>query len=199
MLARRLAWAGAELGSGVCLFAAPRVDARVVAGHQYFWHRDPAVGAGSGVVGVVEGLAVLEGVLLGGARVPERAWQEPGDGVHDAERGQLTAGEDKVADGKVLEAQQVECALVEAFVAPAQEQGALLGCQLSGVGLAERAASGAKGDAAMGTVLGLDPFDAFDDGFRLEHHARTASKGAIVHGAVAVPCPVAKVHEVDLK
>ena len=94
-------------------------------------------------------------------------------------------------------------ALVDAFIAAADEDDALEGGEAARGGLREALALrrekdyGLAGGIAGGLRGDAKGFDALEDGLRLEDHAFAATEGAVVDGAVAVVGPVAEVVRVD--
>ena len=69
--------------------------------------------------------------------------------------------------------------------------------ELDGAGLIEGRTRGVEHPAPMRTVLGFHPFDAFRDGLGGQHHAWAAAKRAVIHGAMAIAGPVAKIHQLN--
>src|SRR3546814_8045105 len=99
-----------------------------------------------GVVRAVERAVALEAVLDGGFGVVQRALLQPSDGIDHHRRGQLAAGQDVVADGNLLVDLGRQQALVDAFVAAAQQDHPRLGRQLPHPRLGQRAALRARSE-----------------------------------------------------
>ena len=145
----------------------------------------------------VEVAGGAEGVFRGRALVAEHAREEPRDGFGHRQRGDLTAGQDVVPDRQLLEGELLDQARVEALVAAAQEQDALLVDQLLGQTLVERPAARAQRDPPETPVTRLEPFDGFGDRFGTQQHAGSATERPVVDAAMAIAREVAEVDALD--
>jgi len=136
------------------------------------------------------------------------AGEQAGYGVEDGCGGELAPGEDEVADGELLVREELRDALIDAFVAAADEDDAVERGEMAGDGLREALAlcgeqnDGFAGGGWIGKAGGpgcdVEGFDALEDRLRFEDHAFAAAEGTVVDGAVTVVGPVAKVVGVDL-
>ena len=122
----------------------------------------------------------------------EDAGEQADDGVEDDGCAELAAGEDVIADGEFLVAEELADALVDAFVAAADENDAIEGGETAGGCLREALAlRGEKNDGLAGGVTGglgseIEGLEALEDGLGLENHALATAEGTVVNGAVAV-------------
>jgi hypothetical protein len=201
------AWFQARLTLGVTtllrsvssLCGAPSGDALVIPLEEDVGHFTASPNAGAGVVLVVHGLTVSEGILQGRARVTEDTGHESCGGFDDGQGREFPAREDEVSDGHGFRVELFVDTRVEAFIATAHQQGARFVREGLCVGLTEGATGRVEDQASVWTAALLEPFDAFDDGFGLQHHAGSTAEGAVVHGAVAVTCPIPEVHAVHVE
>ena len=212
--------------------ATPAADGEVVAAAKGRGDGEAEEVGGTGVVGVVEetgggvggagnaiGREGVEGAVgfaeafeTGGVGVAEDAGEEASDGVDEDGGGEFAAGEDEVADGELVVAEELGDALVDAFVAAADEDDAIEGGETAGGGLGEALALGGEeedglpgvgvgGRVGVGGALGFggegERLEAVVDGLGFEDHAFAAAEGAVVDGAVAVVCEGAEVVGVD--
>ena len=167
---------GEGFGEG-CL-AAPVADFEVVAVGEDFGDGDAAEVGGAGVVGVVEEaaggvggagdavggfgvgvwrvVAFAEAFVAGAVGVAEDAGEEADDGVDDDGGAEFAAGEDVVADGEFFVAEELGDALVDAFVAAADEDDAVEGGEVAGGGLGEGLALRGEQDDVSRAVLRVD-------------------------------------------
>ncbi len=196
--------------------AAPAPYDVVVAAGERFWDGESAELGGTSVVGVVEEsagavggagwrlvgsgggggfggeLGLAEAFEAGGVGVAEGSGEEADEGVDDDGGGELTAGENIVADGELAVAEGLVDALVDAFVASAEEDDAVEAGELVGDGLGEGLALGGEEDDGLaGEVAGgfggeVEGVEGVEDGLGLEDHAFSTAEGAIVDGAVTV-------------
>jgi hypothetical protein len=96
-----------------------------------------------------------EALVTRGVGVSEDAGEEADGGVEDDGGGQLTAAEDVVADGEFFVGEEVGDALVYTFVAAADEDDAVEGCEVVRGGLGERYSLGGEQDYGLtGEVAG---------------------------------------------
>lgn len=133
----------------------------------------------------------------------EDAGEKADDGIDDDGCSEFAAGEDIVADGEFFIAEKLRDALIDSFVAAADENDAVEGGETAGGGLSEALAlrgeqdDGLAGGVATGLGRDLERFDAIEDGFGLEHHAFAAAEGTIVDGAMTVMREAAEIVGVD--
>jgi hypothetical protein len=128
--------------------------------------------------------------------VAEDAREQADDGVDDDGCGELAAGEDVVADGELFVTEELADALVDAFVAAADEDDAVELAEPAGDGLGEALAlrgeqdDGLAGCGGVGEAIGFggdaERLEALEDGLGLEDHAFAAAEGAVVDGAMAI-------------
>lgn len=138
-----------------------------------------------------------EGVFRGRALVAEHTGQESRDGLGDGQRGELTTGQDVVADREFLEGEFFQEARVETFVAAAEEQDALFEGELFGSTLVERPPGRAQRDPPERSVSRLEPGDGFGDRLGTQEHPGAATEWPIVHAAMAIAGEVAEVDAFD--
>jgi hypothetical protein len=200
----------------------PAADGEVVAVAEGFGDGCAEEVGGTGVVGVVEeagggvgaagdvagcgGIGRLvsfaKGFVAGAIGVAEDAGEEADDGVDEDGGGELAAREDIVANGELFVAEELGDALIDAFVAAADEDDAVEGGEAAGRGLGEGLALGGEedngffGGVARGLEGEVEGFEGFVDGLGLQDHAFAAAEGAVVYGAVAVVGEVAEVEGV---
>lgn len=153
--------------------------------------------ARSRVVRMVEITVPLKGLLNRRSVVSQNTGQESHRRFHNRKRGQLATGEDIVANRQTFETKTVLDALVEPLVASAEQKNAFFRAERVGCLLMERRSGRTHHELAEGAMLGLQPFDAIEDGFWPEHHARPSTKRTIVHRAVTIPGEVAEVDHFD--
>jgi hypothetical protein len=208
---------GESLGEGG--LAAPLADLKVVAFGEDVGDGGASEVGGAGVVGVIEeaagavggagdavgghsvggGVAFAEALEAGAVGVAEDAGEQADDGVDDDGCGEFASREDVVADGELFVAEELAHALVDAFVAAADEDDAVELAEPAGDGLREALAlrgeqdDGLPGRGGFGRVYGAIGFwgdaeglEALEDGLRLEDHAFAAAEGAVVDGAMAI-------------
>ena len=86
----------------------------------------------------------------------EDAGEQADDGVDDDGGAEFAAGEDEVADAKLVVAKVFGDALVNAFVAAADQNDAFAAAEIAGNGLREATAAGGKQDDGLaGGVAGV--------------------------------------------
>lgn len=170
----------------------------MIAAEQHLGHLQVAVVPRPREVRMVEASIFPKRIFERRAFVTECTRQEPDTSLENGQGGELAAGEHVVANRQGLDRQQFEDALIEALVATADEHDGIevreLLCRL----LTEGLARGAEGELAMFAPALLDPLHAFNDRFGLQDHARAAPEGTVIHGAVPIPRPIAKVDELHL-
>ena len=105
-----------------------------------------SVGRRSSGYRLVGRVAFAEAFVAAGVGVAEDAGEEADGGVDDDGGGQFAAGEDVVADGELFVAEELGDALVDAFVAAADEDDAVEGGEAAGGGLGEALALGGEQD-----------------------------------------------------
>ena len=76
----------------------------------------------------------------------QHAGQQAGHGIYDHHRGNLTAGEHKVADAQLLGGEMISYPFVEPLVVAADQGETLLPGKALGIGLPEDPALGCKQD-----------------------------------------------------
>ena len=116
--------------TGDTLFALPAFDVGMVAAQQNRGHWPAVVFGRPGVLRVLEE-AIGEGLLLGRSFIAERARDVPGDSIDEDHRRELAAGKDVIADRDFPVDTVVDEALIDAFVAAADEDQAGMGGELS--------------------------------------------------------------------
>src|ERR1700683_2512936 len=168
------------VAEGFCegALAAPAADGVVVALGEDLRDGDAAEVGGAGVVGVVEesagtvggggrrmgaigrvlvgrcaggGVGCAEALEFAGGFVAEDAGDEAGGGIDHDGRGQFASGEDVVANGELAVAKELVDALVDAFVAAAEEDDAIEGGQVAGYRLGEAGSLGREQDDLGGS------------------------------------------------
>ena len=107
-------------GSGQRLFETPFTNPAVVAGKQHPRHTLSINLLGPRVMRVIEETR-CKGIRLRRPFVSEHARPKPGNGIDYHHRGQLAPGEHVVSDGPFFIDVALEYALVNAFVAPGQQ------------------------------------------------------------------------------
>ena len=159
----------------------------MVATEQHFRNTFVRVHLGSGVVRAVE-QAIREGVLLGGICMTQCTGQQPRHCIDQHHGRQLTAGQDIIADRPFFIDVLFDEALVDAFVAPGDEDQRFLFGQFAYARLRQLAALRRKVDhlrlPAPGGLPGIRQraLQRLD----LHHHARATAEGPVVHRLVAV-------------
>lgn len=150
---------------------------------------------GTRVLGEFE-KACGEGVFERRGGVAQNFGKESHNGIHDDDGGDDTVGEDVVADGNFLVHEEVDDALIDAFVMAAEEDEMVaLGGEALGRGLFERGACG--GHKQHSGPLRAEGGESGENGFALHDHALAPAIGGVVGGAVFVRGPVADVVRVD--
>jgi len=185
----------AQEGAAQGLLPPPALDAAVVAGEQDVGHGPVAELGRAGVVRILQQAGGVRVVLRAGG-VAQHAGPQPGHGVHNRQRGQLAAGEHKVAERDFVGGQVLADALVKAFVAPADEGQARLLGQGLGDGLGEGPAL--RGHQDDGRTVGgagraEDGLDGGEDRLGLHNHAAAAAVGQVVGDVVFAAGVVADV------
>ena len=173
--------------------AAPGGDGGVVAGQQHVRYPAALPVGGAGVVGVFQQMRgeAFVGGAVGGAH---DAGQQADDGVQHDQGGELAAGQHVVADGEFFHRVGVDDALVDAFVAAAEQDEAGGGGVALGVGLGEGAA--ARGEEHARAVVG-DGGQRGVDHVGAHHHAGAAAERGVVHCPVPVGGEVADVDRIE--
>src|SRR5678815_907548 len=108
-------------------FLSPRRDLRMIPRPQHFGDRAPFPCHWSGIVRIFQ-KPRLEAFLLSAGGRAHYPGEEPYASVEDHHRAELSAGQDKVADGYGFERPRVEDSLVESLEAAAQQDHALATC-----------------------------------------------------------------------
>ena len=103
----------------------------------------------SGYSTVIRLVAFAEAFVAAGVGVAEDAGEEADGGVEEDGRGEFAAGEDVVADGELFVAEELRDALVDAFVAAAEEDDAVERGEAAGGGLGEALALGGEQDDGL--------------------------------------------------
>ncbi len=133
----------------------------------------------------------------------EDAGKKADGGVDDDGGAEFAAGENVVADGKLLIAKELADALVHTFVAAADENRAIERGEVAGDGLREGfSLRGEQDNGLFGGIAGGfrgygDGVEAFEDGLGFEDHAFAAAEGPVVDRAVAVMRECAEVVRVN--
>jgi riboflavin synthase len=139
-----------------------------------------------------------ERLVHGGALVAEGAGHEARGGLDDAERRELAAGEDKIAERDELERKRVEHTFVEPFVASAEDERPLGARERVRGGLLEAGPGRAGDEPPVSAEARFHPFDGFDDRLGLQHHAGAAAERPIVDRAVPVAGEIAEIDDAGL-
>jgi hypothetical protein len=152
----------------------------VVAATQHRRHLAQRVLRRPGVVRTVEH-AVLEAVLAGRVGVIERAVLQPAHGVDQHRGRQFTAGKHVVADRHLFVDVVFDEALVDAFVAAADQHQPRPRCQLAHLALVKPCALGAEVHHVRGARIGgTHGVQRLDQRIDQHDHAGTAAVGAVV-------------------
>ena len=121
-------------------------------------------------------------LVLKAGRIGQHARHKAADGVRNGHGRDLTAGDDKVADGKLLVNALVDEALVDAFVMPADKNKIVHFCQTAGIALIEHMPGGGEVDRVDGRAcLIADMTPAAVERICLQHGAVAAAVGVVVH------------------
>ena len=112
-------------GEAQALLTPPALNVGMVARQQRRRHAVALPHFGAGVVRAIEQTIQgrIKAVLLKAARVIEHPRLQAGDGIEQHQRGQLTAGENKIPQADVVGDVGINKALVDAFVTPTQQNG----------------------------------------------------------------------------
>src|SRR6185312_9755726 len=126
---------------------------------------------------------------------------------------ELAAAQNVIADRKLHVAIKFVNALVNAFIAAAEEDNAVQASQLASQRLGERAPLCGKQDHAGSLVAPIENHigskfllrfwpdsqrcESFGNRFRFEHHAFSTAEWAIINGAVAVVGKIAQIRNAD--
>ena len=163
-------------------------------------------GAGNAVRGVIGRVCVVaeaEALVEGGVFMAKDAREQADGGVDDDGCAEFAAGENEVADGQLVVAEELGDTFVDAFVTAADKDDTFERGEAARGGLRETLALRGEKDhglacsVACGFGGDAERLDALKDGLRLEDHALATAEGAVVNGAMAVVGPVAEVMGVD--
>ena len=146
-----------------------------------------------GPLGVFEQAFDGEGIVLGRVRVAQGARRQPADGVHQHQRGQLAAGEHKVADRDDARGEVLPNAFVKRLIASADQREMRETSQLARHFLVEAFALRAEQNHRAGGRRAEHALDGGKDRFGLHHHPPAPAVGCIIGGVVLVGSPVADV------
>ena len=153
----------------------------MVAGEQNIRHAQAVPLGGAAVLGIFQCAGPVALVLKAG-RIGQHARHKAADGVRNGHGRDLTAGDDKVADGKLLVNALVDEALVDAFVMPADKNKIVHFCQTAGIALIEHMPGGGEVDRVDGrTCLIADMTPAAVERVCLQHGTVAAAVGIVVH------------------
>ena len=155
-------------------------------------------GAPSSAVGI-RSVGAAKAFEFAGRLVAENSGEQAHGGVENDGGSEFSAGENIVSDREFAVGESFGDALVDSFIASADEDDALHVRELARGGLRESLAL--RGEQDNGLAAGVAGFfgrdgqrlDGFGERFRFEHHAFAASKGTVVDGAVAVVGEAAQV------
>jgi hypothetical protein len=185
------------------LLVPPAGDLRVVAGKQHVGHVLPAPDFRPRVVRPVE-QAADEG-LVGRRFFLQRAGQLAHEGVDQRHRRDFAAGQHEVADRNVFVDARIEKALVDAFVAAADEDQAERGlrrkfahARIGQARAGRRQGNHARRRAAGRALRRPRPLDGLCKRFGKHHHARATAERPVVHGAMVVRGEVARIEGGEL-
>ena len=121
------------------------------------------------------------------------------DGIDDDARRELAAGQHVVADRDLLGVQDLDRAVVDPLVAPADDRDPRARRELLGHGLGEEPATRRHDeDPRSGEVRSEGRLDRGDDGRGHHDHSGATTIGRVVDGAMAIDRPIADVVDVDL-
>ena len=149
----------------------------MVAAAQNLGYRQSPVLHGAGVLRVFQ--PVLRKALLHERRGVDDPVYIPRHAVGNDHRGQFAARENVIADADLLVDKQIDGALVDAFIMPAQQNEVFVPQKFKHLLLAERFALGRHIDAPR-LMFGVERLDGGTDGLSRHHHARAAAEGIIV-------------------
>ena len=143
---------------------------------------------------VGEAFDLVRGILI------QDAVDETRDRIDHAERRQLTAGQDVIADRDVLDVEDLEGALIDAFIVSAEEQDILFLGELLRHFLIEGAALRRHKEHTGRSMT--DPLDdvlvAVDDRLHLHEHAGTAAVRIVIDVVMRILRVVADVEGLDI-
>src|SRR5262245_9021782 len=190
---------GALAGAMFGHLASPAGHCRVIAAQKDVGHLHAAKDARPRVLRVLQPPRLAMGLLRHAVRVAEHAGDVPHDRVDDHHRRHLAAVADEVADRYFARLQPEPDALVEALVAPAQQEQSLLLRQFPDERLVKAPPGGRQQDELTG-IFGQRPhrLDRVEDRPRHDDHARPAAEGAVVNALVLARRPIADVPQVNL-
>jgi len=188
----------AATGAEEALAAAPAIDLGVVAGAEDAWGGPTSEVGGAGVLGILE-QPVVERLFGEGIVRTEDTRELAGDGIDQDERGKFAAGDDDVADGDLAIGEVLADAFVDALVAAADEQQAIVGGEFADERAIEVAALRGEQDDFRGRLgEGLDVLDGGEERLRLHDHAGAAAERGVIDGVVFVHGPIAELVDGDL-
>src|SRR5262245_22371065 len=190
---------GALAGAMFGHLASPAGHRRVIAAQKDVGHLHAAKDARPRVLRVLQPPRLAMGLLRHAVRVAEHAGDVPPDRVDDHHRRHLAAIADEVADRYFARLQPEPDTLVEALVAPAQQEQSLLLRQLLDERLVKAPPRGRQQDELTGIVSQRpNRLDGIKDRPRHDDHARPTAEGAVVNALVLARRPVADVPQVNL-
>ena len=158
---------------------APAVDMRLIAVQKNRRNRQPAVFARARILGVFEQTAG-KALVYAGILAAEHARHQPGYRVHQNQRAELAAGKHIVAHGNFLVDHQIDCALVDALVVPAQENQLFFLREPLHGRLGQGLSAGGEIDAPAVEVVAHGGFHGVHNRLGEHHHARAAAVGRVV-------------------
>lgn len=163
----------------------------------------PAKHFGAGILRAIEQFGFTKALVHRGFAITEHAFPQARDGIDDDGRGQFASAEHEVADRDFVVGKMLGHALVDAFVAAADEQEFVELGVVAREGLVELATlRREKHDTAAGIVFRAPSkyrFHGFKDGLALQQHAFPAPEWPVIDGAMAVARPIAQVVDVDVE
>ena len=143
---------------------------------------------------VQQPLRAFETVLGCGFGIVQHAVLQPGHHIHQYRRTELATGQYVVADGDFHVHGLVEKALVDTFIAPAQQHHPRQLGQLARQWLGQRTPLRAEVDhRCRPRIGGFRRFQAGPQRLDQHHHARAATEGTVVHPAVIALRMVARI------
>ncbi len=150
-------------------------------------------------LGMFEQAGMTEGIIAAAGFIVEDTRDEPDDGIDDGHGGHFPAIADEISDGDFGWFEPLSDAVVEAFVASAENEEPWFFGELFDEGLIEFFAGGRHHEQpAGGWWECLDGFDAVEDGLAHDEHSRATTEGLVVHLFVFSGSEVAEVMEADI-
>src|SRR6478736_6269311 len=177
------------------LSAPPAGDAPVVAAAQHVGRLPTAKDGGARVLRLLEQPCLAEALRHRADVVAHHARQESGHGFDHQARGDLSPGEDDVADADLAVGQVLTHAVVDALVAPADQAEPCSGRQLVGQRLVEAPPAGAEQQQRARWLSGLD---GGEDRLGPHDHPGATAEGSVVDAAVHVGRVLARVVEPEV-